>query len=119
MSELVFHSEGVLRRLQTMSDGGVRVIFDTQELSPANAAALHMFVHQYCGIGLAARSEKPVSVNAPEIVLEEQEKSPSTRLRSVLFLLWKERGSEGDFDSYYRKTMNNLIDQFKSKLPAQ
>jgi hypothetical protein len=41
-------------------------------------------------------------------------KSPSNRLRSVLFLLWKQTGEpQNDFDTYYRIKMEGIIDAIK------
>jgi len=43
-------------------------------------------------------------------------KSPSERLRSVIFVRYNQLGSTDDFDVFYRGVMNNIIEQFKSKL---
>ena len=45
-------------------------------------------------------------------------KSPCQRLHSVLFLCWKKRG-EGDFDTYYRKRMERILDHLKKELHTQ
>lgn len=46
-------------------------------------------------------------------------KSPSTRLRSVLFVYWKEKKKETfpDFEVFYRSMMEKYIDGVKAKLP--
>ena len=55
--------------------------------------------------------------NIPDEKAELDEgKSPSKRLRSVLFILWKQRGKQGDFETYYRAQIERLIDQIKEKL---
>jgi hypothetical protein len=44
-------------------------------------------------------------------------KSPSQRLKAVLFVLWKQLGErENDFDVFYRLEMEKLIDNIKEKL---
>lgn len=57
-----------------------------------------------------------------EQVLEIKEKidtgkSPSSRLRSVLFVLWEQEGRpQQDFEIYYRMRMEKIIDWVKGKL---
>lgn len=46
-------------------------------------------------------------------------KSPSQRLHSVLFLLWKQEGEEGQFEQWYQGRMENIINEIKQQLPAQ
>ena len=43
-------------------------------------------------------------------------KSPSQRLRAVLFLLWEQQGSWGDFDTWYKAKIEEIIEHFKGKL---
>jgi hypothetical protein len=43
-------------------------------------------------------------------------KSPSQRLRAVIFIYWKQQGSVGDFDVYYRQEIEKGINHYKSKL---
>ena len=52
--------------------------------------------------------------NLPE--LPEETKSPAQRLRSVIYIEWKQRGSQGDFEAYYRQKIDSFIDQVKLNL---
>ena len=45
-------------------------------------------------------------------------KTPSQRLRAVLFRLWEQQHSGTDFESYYRIRLEGIIDQLKGKLDA-
>ena len=47
---------------------------------------------------------------------EDLSKTPSKRLRSVLFVLWKQQGEQGSFESFYRERMEKLIDMVKTRL---
>lgn len=55
----------------------------------------------------------------PAVDAEAGGKSPSQRLRAVLFLLWKHRypNREISFENYYLARMNDFIDAVKGKLP--
>lgn len=46
----------------------------------------------------------------------DDNKTPGKRLRSVLFVLWKQEGSRGDFELYYRERMEKFIEHVKTKL---
>lgn len=43
-------------------------------------------------------------------------KSPSQRLRAVIFRLWEQSKREVDQDEYYEIIMEKLIEQMKSRL---
>jgi len=43
-------------------------------------------------------------------------KSEGQRLRAVIFVYWKQKGGEGDFEVFYKKQMNILIEKVKSYL---
>lgn len=46
----------------------------------------------------------------------KQGKTPSQKLRAVLFLLWKQLSVEEPFDTWYAKKMEDIIEKFKEKL---
>ena len=43
-------------------------------------------------------------------------KSPSQRLRNVLYVLWQQSGSKGNYDVYYITQMERIIDSVKARL---
>lgn len=60
----------------------------------------------------------PMGEDAPvyKINKEFEYKSPSTRLRNILFVLWGQSGKTGDFDSFYKLGMETIIEHYKEKL---
>jgi len=52
----------------------------------------------------------------PKEPAEMESKTPSQRLRSVLFILWKQQGEKGEFKEFYRKRMEEIIQAIKNKL---
>ena len=108
----------VISKITTMSDGGLRLQVDTQEIASEDAGKV-MLLRNKIGVFVFADADiKEEDVkDLPEIKLEEKEKSPSTRLRSVLFLLWDQgKKTEEPFEIYYRRTMEKFIDTVKEKL---
>ena len=69
-----------------------------------------------CEILLFPKDEKDVDVLKVE--KEVIHKSPSQRMRSVIFLLWKQDNEDLPFEVFYGQTMEKIIDHLKTKLPA-
>lgn len=51
-----------------------------------------------------------------KVDIELEGKSKSQRLRSVLFILWKQEGEQGDFKDFYSERMEKLIQMIKDRL---
>jgi len=52
----------------------------------------------------------------PEQTEFKGDKTPAQRLRGSLYVLWKQQGSKGDFELYYKVAIERLIDEIKTKL---
>ena len=50
-----------------------------------------------------------------DLDLEDTSKTPSKRLRDVLYVMW-EQNKEGVFKDFYKTKMNVIIEHFKNKL---
>jgi hypothetical protein len=109
----------MIEAIQTMADRGNRVVIDTQELSPEDMATL--FSLKQGGMGWFLF--KGAAITTEEIpdydpATFDEIKSPSQRLRAVMFVVWKEvKGAKGDFESFYRAQVERIIEQYKEKLP--
>jgi hypothetical protein len=87
----------------------------TPELSTEEQVALMGLQNVLCEILMFPKDEKDV-----EVIKVEKEiihKSPSQRLRSVIFLLWKQTGEELPFEVFYVQKMDHIIEALKAKLP--
>jgi len=89
----------------------------TPELSTVEKVALMGLQNVLCEMLMFPKDEKDVDVL--KIEKEVVHKSPSQRLRSVIFLLWKQTKEELPFEVYYATTMEKIIDHLKSKLPHE
>ena len=47
---------------------------------------------------------------------DKKPKSQSQRMRNVIFRLWEQKNTELDFDTYYKKMTDLIINQIQSKL---
>ena len=89
--------------IATRHDGSVKIVMGTYELNTQSAVKLFDLRKTLDGFKLD--SEKTDG------------KTPSQRLRAVLFVYWKQhKQKEIEFDIFYVRYMNRLIDQIKEKL---
>lgn len=56
--------------------------------------------------------------NAPIYKVDKalETKSPSTRLRNVMWVYWQQQGMDEEFDTFYIKMMEKMIAQWKGRL---
>ena len=94
-----------VRKISTLVDGSISIQIVTQELSPE--AMTEIF------------NMKKSGFSAEWVELEQRQgKTPSERLRAVIFLLWKYRDEwYKDFNLYYHYVMNEIIEAEKKLLP--
>jgi hypothetical protein len=104
----------IIGSISSRKDRSLRFSAETPELSPSEAIEFM----ELQGINIDAlfnpldhRAEEMVEVKtSPDL------KSPSERLRSIIYCYWKENVNDGDFTSYYHKAMDRIIDRWKEKL---
>lgn len=106
---------GILDSISTMKDRTLKVVFRTNELSPMDAGILQSLVHEEGHVLFAdvQLEEKDIPEGKPEF---KTEKSPSQRLRNVIFVYWTQQGKPGDFETFRKQKMDQVIDFVKSKL---
>lgn len=103
--------------IKTMADKGVRVMLDTQELSPEQMAGLFSLKGEFGNFYFATGHVKAEELTIPDYKPEfKGDKTPSQRLRAVLYLLWKQAGEKGDKEDHYRSKMESIIEQLKERL---
>ena len=106
-----------INKVTTMADGSLRLFVDTQEIHPSDKAEL-MSLHQQLGVFVFSLSNiaKEDLIQLPEVKSPGIGKTPSQRLRSVLYILWEQTQSKQDFETFYTTYMSKLIDQIKERL---
>lgn len=96
-------------------DGSVGYRVNTPELSTEEKAAIFDLQNQNVEILISPFQKKEEGVL--KIAKEMDIKSPSQRMRSVLFLLWKQdKGGFESFETFYEVRMNALIEKLKEKI---
>jgi hypothetical protein len=107
----------IISKLSTMSDRGIRIQVDTQELTPEYGAMLFSLKDSFGYFTFTERPIEPDDVDIPDIVPDfKNEKTPSQRMRGVLYRLWEQKGKINTFEQFYREQMEVIIEHFKGKL---
>ena len=119
MSELL-QLPATLTKISTMSNGAIRIVADSQEGVAPTVIAEVMKNFEKLGwlCFLVEQIIKPEDVkDLPEIKEEGDEKTPSQRLRSRLYVYYKETHTETDgFNEWYAKTLDGIGQKFLDKL---
>jgi len=113
----IFQVPATLYKVESMSHWW-RIIFDTQERVPSEQMAVVLgWLHKLGWVNFAVRQiESGDIIDLPEIIPEDK-RTPSQKLRAVLWLLWK-KNNEGmkDFPVYYEAKMDRITNAYKEKL---
>lgn len=102
-------------------DGSYQLSFETQEVVDTISLA-HIITTNPNMLGKLAFAQReyqiqPEDVEAPEAIPKET-KTPSQRLRSVLFVWWSQHKppAHPTFETFYEVQMNRLIEKTKEGL---
>ncbi len=113
---MIFQAPAVLSRVGFLKDGGVSLGFSTQELSDTDKVLVAKFFNEF-GFVLFKTNEEFQPHEIPKEDADMFGKTPSRRMRSVLYLFWQQKPDpKPDFDQFYRAEMERLIEHYKSKL---
>lgn len=99
-------------------DRSWKIVFETRELSGDEVKIL---ADNFQGEGwLLFKPNGMISENeVPDAKANSGVKTPSQRLRAVMYLYWEQRGSKGSFDAFYLTEMEKAIEWWKSKLEPE
>jgi hypothetical protein len=110
----------ILESFRSLKDKTLKVTFESNELTPEQLTGIAQMINSF---GYIAFKNTPFKDREKEFIdtlepeYNDTGKTPSQRLRAVLYRLW-EQTPEGyeDFNRYYDFRMEQLIKHFKTKL---
>jgi hypothetical protein len=106
--------------IATRVDKSIKLTLSTQEMPDDLAGKLMTLRSKFLWVAFSALPLNYEDLDVPDVVTEfKNDKTPSARLRAVLFVLHKQRGETMDFDSWYKLTMNKIIDSYKELLEPE
>jgi len=115
MSKIILPAQINPPRLR--KDGSASISFDTRELNAEEIFTIMSLRHSEGWLCFAPNQE---DLDTPEENAEIDEKTPSERLRNVLFVWYKQETESGKFvglfESFRKEKMEKIIESVKSKL---
>ena len=101
------------------ADRSWRLQFETRELSGNEVKVLADNFQGEGWLVFKPNSDGVLQDEIPDKDADSGIKSQSERLRAVIFILWKQNGSKGDFDTFKKVYFEKLIEFVKSKLTPE
>lgn len=115
MNKDTIQLEAFIHSVSTLVDGGLKLNIHTQEL-PAETMMSLMKIGRKMGY-IAISPEAMRSIEMPKAEVEfKGDKTPSQRLRNTLYVYWEKKELSEDFDSFYKRKIEEFIDVIKEKI---
>ena len=116
----MIQAPAIISGVSTRVDGGLGIRITTNEI-PEELRNEIFDLNQKFGWFAFKEDKSFDDKDMPKEPSNYEDKSPSKRLRAILFVLWKEKQKKGDdveddFEVYYRKQINRIIETIKEKL---
>lgn len=110
----------ILENLTSRKDKTWKLTFGTNEISPDQVRELSKALDKFIFLALKVDEFKSTELSVLselETGLDDNAKTQSQRIKSVLFILWKQK-NEGfsDFDSFYKSKTEKYIEYLKGKI---
>ena len=110
--------EGELEKMSSRVDGTIVLQISTQEIDPSKAGELFSLRGKFIKTLISdtnITSLEEELVDSHEVVGVKKNKTPSQRLRSVIYLVGRQN-SVADDDEFYRLELEKIITHYKGKL---
>jgi len=109
----------ILNPISRRKDRSVKLSFETREMSPEEIMTLLPLEGSEGYLLYAPNREDIEDESLPNTKAEVGIKSPSERLRSVIFVHFKQAVEDGKYigipDNFYKEQMEKIIEGYKSK----
>lgn len=111
---------GEISAIRTLKDRSVKIELTTQELSEGQAGSVFTMMNKYgiMAFKLEEMSQDDLDVlDSANVRLDDGRKSPSQRLRGVLYALYRAQSPEGEnFEQFYVSTMEKILNHYKKQI---
>jgi len=117
-SKDIFAVPSTITKVETMADRTLKLRVDTtQELVAEEEAKIMRLRGTHGWFVYSDREIQSSEIPDVDIDTEVEEKSPSQRLRNVIWVHWdKNTNKQKTFDVYYREVMDKIINRLKEDL---
>lgn len=107
-----------IEKIETRSDRTIKIVLGTSmEMSAEEKTVLFSLADKPVWT-LHSSNDDLTETDVPDEKPDTMtgQKSKARRLRSVIYVLWKQEGSKGSSEDHYARVMESIIDQLKGKL---
>lgn len=109
----------IISKISTLADGTIRLVVDTNELSPNKMTEIFSMRNLPGLCSFTANAN--FSADEMEMLEKMSEElsgdtSPSKRLRNVLYVWHRDSGMDSDFESFYKTEIEKITEHYKKKL---
>ena len=113
--------EGGVNKVGTLADGSLSINIHTQELTDETMMRVFNLRKKPGMVLISSGDITKQEIDAVENFTSDFEfngKTPSQRLRSVLYKVWKQSSQDFDFPIWYESQMERIINKYKATLDA-
>jgi hypothetical protein len=113
-----FQVNSYIQKISTLVDGGCKLDIITQELDPSEATILFSLKGKQGWFLFKESSFEEVDLkDVPETSVEfKSDKTPSQRLRNIIYRYWEQQDSKGEWETFYKRQIELLINKIKDLL---
>lgn len=113
-----FTVQAYISKLTTLvGDNTIRLTVDCQEMSPEQEAELFRLKRKMGWFFFLEKPEAEIDPKAlPDVAMDAKEKTPSQRLRAVIWHHWDRSDKTLTFEQFYQQKMDGIINYLKDKL---
>jgi len=107
----------IMTRYASTSDKGLRLTFETNELDNEDSAQLISLKGEFGYLVFVPKDKRPEDIDIPEYAVDfKGQKTPSQRLRSVIYRVWQTTDKSISSELFYNQKMEEIIEHLKKKL---
>ena len=104
----------IITSLRAKKDGSLGLSISTPELSSEGKVKFLDLQGRNINLLIKPTDEPPVGIF--KVKKDMDNKTPSQRLRAVMFIFYKQLNTDEDFNTWYIKKVNKMIENIKNKL---
>ncbi len=116
MNDKIVKVGSILDNISTRKDGSIKMVFETQEVTSEQGVNLFSMRNKFGWLLFIPEEVEEIEVPKPPTKEFKEDKSPSQRLRSVLYVWWQQLGLNISFDDFYKQKVERFIEQIKERL---
>jgi hypothetical protein len=112
-----FQVPATLEGVSLLKDGGVSLRYHTNELTADEKVVVSGYYQKFGWLLFSEQEHDEDLLKLEDIRKDIGGKTPSQRMRSVLYVLYSQSGRlDLTFEQFYAEKMNRIIDQIKANL---